>query len=62
LFERKLEELALTGDFSRQVLQGLGNSFTLDELSRSINQIVEQFGAPNQETDAAARKTLMLAQ
>ena len=62
LFERKLEELALTGDFSRQVLQGLGNSFTLDELSRSINRIVEQFGARNQETAAAARKTLMLAQ
>lgn len=62
LFERKLEELALTGDFSRQVIQGLGNSFTLDELSSSINRIVEQFGARNQETDAAARKTLMLAQ
>jgi predicted GH43/DUF377 family glycosyl hydrolase len=62
LFERKLEELALTGDFSRQVLQGLGNFFTLTELSRSIDRIVEQFGARNQETDAAARKTLMLAQ
>jgi predicted GH43/DUF377 family glycosyl hydrolase len=62
LFERKLEELALTGDFSRQVLQGLGNAFTLDELSRSIDRIVDQFDSRNQETDAAARKTLMLAQ
>ena len=35
LFERKLQELGLAGDFSRQVLQDLGDSFTLDELRAS---------------------------
>ena len=62
LFELKLEELGLTGDFSRQVLQGLGNFFTLDELSASISRIVGQFGTRNQETATAARKLLMFAQ
>jgi predicted GH43/DUF377 family glycosyl hydrolase len=62
LFERKLQELELVGDFSRQVLQGLGSSFTLDELRASLNRTAEQFHACNQESGAAARKILMLAQ
>src|SRR5207253_2987926 len=32
LFERKLRELGLIGDYSRQVLQELGENFTLAEL------------------------------
>src|SRR5213594_1535673 len=31
LFERKLQELGLAGDFSRQTMEGLGDSFTLEE-------------------------------
>jgi predicted GH43/DUF377 family glycosyl hydrolase len=62
VFERKLQELELVGDFSRQVLQGVGNSFTLDELRTSLNRTAEQFHACNQETGAAARKILTLAQ
>ena len=62
LFERKLQELELVGDFSRQVFQGLGNSFTLDELRASLDRMAEQFHASNQETGAAARKILTLAQ
>jgi predicted GH43/DUF377 family glycosyl hydrolase len=62
VFERKLQELELAGDFSRQVLQGVGNSFTLDELRTSLNRTAEQFHACNQETGAAARKILTLAQ
>ena len=62
VFERKLQELQLTGDFSREVIQGLGKSFMLQELSGCIERTVKQFKARNQETEAAARKMLMLAQ
>ncbi|HWH70270.1 MAG TPA: glycoside hydrolase family 130 protein, partial [Candidatus Sulfotelmatobacter sp.] len=60
--ERKLHELGLAGDFSRRVLQRLGNSFTLEELQASLNVVIEQDQSCDQETEAAARKTLMLAQ
>jgi len=62
LFERKLQELGLVGDFSRQVLLGVGSSFTLDELRASLSRTAEQFHARNQQTGAVARKILMLAQ
>jgi predicted GH43/DUF377 family glycosyl hydrolase len=62
VFERKLQELELVGDFSRQVLQEVGNAFTLDELRASLSRTAEQFHACNQESGAAARKILMLAQ
>ncbi len=62
LFERKLQELGLAGDFSRQALQSLGNSFTLDELRASIRLAGKQLQARDQETEAAARKILTLAQ
>lgn len=62
LFERKLHELGLTGDFSRRVLQPLASSFTLEELQASLNRVTEQDQSRDQETEAAARKTLMLAQ
>jgi predicted GH43/DUF377 family glycosyl hydrolase len=62
VFERKLQELGLVGDFSRQVLQEVGSAFTLDELRASLTHTAEQFHACNQETGAAARKILMLAQ
>ena len=61
-FERKLQELGLAGEFSRRVLQGLGDSFTLEELRSGIGLVAKQLGARDQETGAAARKTLMLAQ
>src|SRR6266581_9492488 len=61
LFERKLQELGLAGDLSRQVLDGLGDSFTLEELRASVSLAVKQLRARNQESGAAARKTLMLA-
>lgn len=62
LFERKLQELGLVGDFSRHVLQGLRDSFKLDELRASIGGAVGQFRERDQETSAAARKVLVLAQ
>src|SRR5437773_547225 len=62
LFERKLQELGLTGDLSRQALNGLGDSFTLEELRASVSLAVKQLRTRNQESGAAARKILMLAQ
>jgi len=62
LFARKLQELGLAGDFSRDVLGTLGDSFTLAELNASVSRAEEQFGRRNQGTSAVARKITMLAQ
>lgn len=62
LFERKLQELGLTGDFTRWVLGQLQESFTLDQLRAALNEIVSQDRARGQETETAARKTLVFAQ
>ena len=62
LFERKLQELGLVGDFNRQVLKVLGDAFTLEELRASVSLAVKQFQVPDQETQSVARQTLMLAQ
>src|SRR6266545_518172 len=61
LFERKLQELGLAGDLSRQALDGLGDSFTLEELRASVSLAVKRLRGHDQESGAAARKTLMLA-
>jgi predicted GH43/DUF377 family glycosyl hydrolase len=62
IFERKLQELGLVGDFSRQVLLGVGSSFTLDDLRASLSRSAQQFRARDQQTGAVARKILTLAQ
>ncbi|MCL4788504.1 MAG: glycoside hydrolase family 130 protein [Verrucomicrobia bacterium] len=62
LFERKLRELGLVGDFTRQTLQQVGESFTLEELRAAVGRAAEHLGARDQQSGAVARKTLMLAQ
>src|SRR5207249_6924911 len=57
LFVRKVQELGLAGDLSRQALDGLGESFTLEELRASVSLAVKRLRARNQESGAAARKT-----
>ena len=62
LFGRKLSELGLTGDFSRRVMQKLGDSFALDELRASLQ--AEQFRLPDgmsQEDQNASQGIWMLA-
>jgi predicted GH43/DUF377 family glycosyl hydrolase len=59
LFARKLQELGLAGEFTRQVLEGLGDAFTLDELEAGLRRTSEERG---QESAGVARKTLVLAQ
>ena len=62
LFARKLQELGLAGDFTRQVLEGVGDAFTLEELRTAIRSAAERLAARDQESAAVARKTLALAQ
>jgi predicted GH43/DUF377 family glycosyl hydrolase len=62
LFERKLVELGLTGDFSRRVIDKLGECFTHDDLRASLQ--TEQFRLPDgmtQEDQNAAQGIWMLA-
>jgi predicted GH43/DUF377 family glycosyl hydrolase len=61
LFERKLQELGLAGDFTHHVLQSLGDSFTLEELRASASLACRQRPGCEQETESAARKILTLA-
>jgi predicted GH43/DUF377 family glycosyl hydrolase len=62
LFERKLQELGRLGDFSRQVLAGIGDLFTLQELQASVTRVVDEFQSRGQGGQAEAGKTLALAQ
>ena len=62
LFNRQLHEQGLADDFSREVLQVLGDSFTLPQLRSSVLATVKHLRARDEERQAAARKTLMLAQ
>ena len=62
LFDRKLRELGLASDFSRQVLQGLRDAFSLDELRISVLNTLRQLRARDEERQSAARKILTLAQ
>ncbi|HWR34253.1 MAG TPA: glycoside hydrolase family 130 protein, partial [Clostridia bacterium] len=48
LFGRKLSELGLTGEFTRRVMNRLGESFALDELRASLQ--AEQFRLPDGNT------------
>jgi len=62
LFEQKLQELGLSGDFDRQVLEGLGNSFTLAELTASLARVSKEFRKRGEGVQAEGRKILALAQ
>jgi predicted GH43/DUF377 family glycosyl hydrolase len=62
LFERKLNELRLMGDFNRDVLNGLPNDFTMEELRSSIMRAAERLPEGERaNTKSVARETLMLA-
>ena len=62
LFERKLQELRLVGDFNREVLNGLSELFTMEELRAGIDRASREFPSGEQQTTTTiARETLMLA-
>jgi predicted GH43/DUF377 family glycosyl hydrolase len=62
LFARKLRELGLAGEFTRRTLDQLADSFTLGELRAASAVAAQHLGARDRQTEAVARKTLMLAQ
>jgi predicted GH43/DUF377 family glycosyl hydrolase len=62
LFERKLQELGLSDDFSRKVLGGVGNAFTVDQLKASVTRASKEFGERGQGAQAAGRKIVALAE
>jgi predicted GH43/DUF377 family glycosyl hydrolase len=62
LFGRKLSELGLTGEFTRRVMNKLGESFALEELRAGLQ--AEQFRLPDgmsQEDQTASQGIWMLA-
>ncbi|HXB70164.1 MAG TPA: glycoside hydrolase family 130 protein [Candidatus Acidoferrales bacterium] len=62
LFERKLEELRLMGGFNREVLNGLPDAFTMEELRAGIDRAGKQIPELERETaKSVAAQTLMLA-
>jgi predicted GH43/DUF377 family glycosyl hydrolase len=62
LFERKLGELSLMGDFNREVLNGLPDAFTMEELRAGISRADARLPESERETTkGTARETLMLA-
>jgi predicted GH43/DUF377 family glycosyl hydrolase len=62
LFERKLRELGLIGDVSRQALQELGETFTIGKLREVLKLTERDLNARDQETESVARKIVTLAQ
>ena len=63
LFQRKLQELRLMGEFNGAVLNGLPDAFTMEELRVSIGLAVDRLPERERETTkTVARETLMLAQ
>jgi len=62
LFERKLQELRIMGDFNKGVLSGLPDAFTMEELLASICRVSKQLPESEQETTVrVAKETVMLA-
>jgi predicted GH43/DUF377 family glycosyl hydrolase len=62
LFKLKLQELGLLGDFSREVLQCVKNSFTMGELQTIVKRVAAEFQAGGHGVAAEARKMVALAQ
>ena len=62
LFERKLYELQLTSAFSRQVMDQLGDRFTIDDLRSKLNGSVKQMRTVDPECENVAKDMLLLAQ
>ena len=62
LFERKLRELGLLGDFNRQVLNSFGDTLSLKELIVSVRRAVKELAPGDVETERVAKGTILLAQ
>jgi predicted GH43/DUF377 family glycosyl hydrolase len=61
LFYRKLTELGINGPLTDQVMAALGEQFTLENLERTLRQVLQQNRARQREFEPIAHTMLMLA-
>lgn len=61
LFEKKLKELGLLNDFSKNVLKELNDNFTLAELREVLKYAVKMYLHSKSEQDILASKIILLA-
>jgi len=62
LFERKLQEIGLTGDFKQRVLEGLGDTFSLKELIAHVRFAVNELTPDDKDAKRVAKEIVLLAQ
>jgi predicted GH43/DUF377 family glycosyl hydrolase len=60
LFGQKISELGLTGGFSQQVLTGLEDSFSLDDLRAALKAETDRFGGTLSTEDQSAKKGIWM--
>jgi predicted GH43/DUF377 family glycosyl hydrolase len=61
LFYRKLTELEINGPFTQLVIAALGETFTLDDLSRTVRNVLRHNRARQHEFEPIAQTMLVLA-
>ncbi|MBI3861151.1 MAG: glycosidase, partial [Planctomycetia bacterium] len=61
LFYRKLSELGVNGPLTDQTIAALGDHFTLDELGRTLNNVLKHNRARQREWEPIAQTMLVLA-
>jgi predicted GH43/DUF377 family glycosyl hydrolase len=61
LFHRKLTELGINGPLTEQVMAALGDHFTLDDLDRTLRNVLKSNRARQREFEPIAHTMLMLA-
>jgi predicted GH43/DUF377 family glycosyl hydrolase len=61
LFYRKLTELGVNGPLTELVMSGLGEQFTLDDLSRTVRNVARHQRARQHEFEPIANTMLLLA-
>src|SRR5437588_12528165 len=61
LFSRKLTELGINGPLTDQVMTALGDRFTLDDLGRTLGNVLKNNRARQREFEPVAHTMLVLA-
>jgi predicted GH43/DUF377 family glycosyl hydrolase len=61
LFHRKLAELGINGPMTDQVMLALGDNFTLNELERTVGNVLKSHRARQREFEPIAHTMLVLA-
>ena len=61
LFQRKLTEMGSNGSFTEQVMNALGESFTLDDLQKALRDVLSQNRPRQRELEPIAQGMVTLA-